>query len=289
MIHHYKVCMAGPYHQDQGIPCQDACHVKDGKDGMIAAAVADGLGSVPFADVGSSIAAREAVEYCAGQLSGNLSSEEIKDIMALGFENAYRSVFLRAQTDGNPDEFYDTTLCMAIYDSHSRRLYYGQAGDSGIVALLEDGTYKKITTQQRDRYGCVYPLSFGPDNWVFGEEEAVASVMLMTDGVWDCICPPVMKQCEIDINISLAKCFLDHNSGSRDEIALLEEESCRYLERFPREILDDDKTILVLLNSESIPARREDRYYHSPDWTALYQNAKKNLYAADSGELPGHK
>ena len=41
----YKVNIPGPYHIKNGIPCQDAYCIRETPDGVIVAAVADGLGS----------------------------------------------------------------------------------------------------------------------------------------------------------------------------------------------------------------------------------------------------
>lgn len=44
MILSYKANMAGPYHIEKGIVCQDSFALETGKDGFVIAAVADGLG-----------------------------------------------------------------------------------------------------------------------------------------------------------------------------------------------------------------------------------------------------
>lgn len=50
--------------------------------------------------------------------------------------------------------------------------------------------YCKVTEQQRDSYGRVFPLYFGNEKWVFGKcEKAVASVLLATDGMFETLFP----------------------------------------------------------------------------------------------------
>ena len=60
----YKVNLPGPYHIKKGIPCQDAYCIREAPDGVIVAAVADGLGSEAHSDKGAKIASNSVVTYC---------------------------------------------------------------------------------------------------------------------------------------------------------------------------------------------------------------------------------
>ena len=51
MIISYKANMAGPYHIEAGLPCQDSFAIKKGNGSYIIAAVADGLGSELYSDI----------------------------------------------------------------------------------------------------------------------------------------------------------------------------------------------------------------------------------------------
>ena len=44
MIRYYTANMAGPYHLDNGIPCQDSFYIKRDNNGVVYASAADGLG-----------------------------------------------------------------------------------------------------------------------------------------------------------------------------------------------------------------------------------------------------
>ena len=68
MIRYYAVHMAGPYHLDSGLPCQDSFFVKRDPGGVVYASAADGLGSESRSDVGARIAARQACEPLHGAL-----------------------------------------------------------------------------------------------------------------------------------------------------------------------------------------------------------------------------
>ena len=276
----YKSSMAGPYHKERGIPCQDSWAAKQGKDSFIIAAVADGLGSQLYSHVGSSVAVQTAVDYCAQFITAKMTFHELKKTMRDAFVCAYQAVLSRAKKDGNPSDEYDTTLCLAAYNGE--HLYYAQSGDSGMVALLENGEYRRITAQQRDSEGRVFPLCWGPEKWEFGfVDSAVSAVMLMTDGVFEQICPPLMRRREIDVNIALARKFLDLFDCVSADIPPLEAAVYKYLENYPKRLLDDDKTIVVLINTERKPAQKDASYYAIPDWNALQDEAKKQLAAYD--------
>lgn len=286
MTRYYTANMVGPYHLDNDIPCQDSYFVSQKENGVICAACADGLGSELFSDVGSRIASKVAVEYCAEHYVNGQTFEEVKRIMNNAYVYAYKAVLEEAQNTGNPCDEYDTTLCLVIYDNC--HVYYGQSGDSGIVALLQSGEYVPVTAQQRDEDGYVFPLCSGPNKWVFGEVEGrVSSVMLMTDGVWEQICPHILHNRENKVNVALASKFMDRRETGLKTIRALEEAAYQYLKDYPRRLLDDDKTIVVIYNPFKPAKKMPDEYYRAPDWEALHEEAKANLYGAEtSDEMP---
>lgn len=280
MIRYYTANMAGPYHLDNGIPCQDSFYIKRDNNGVVYASTADGLGSESNSDDGSRIASQKSCDYCMEHYMSGMPFSEVKKIMNNAFVNAYKAVLEEAHTAGNSPDEYDTTLCMVIFDDG--HVFYGQSGDSGIIALMKSGEYVPLTTQQRDEDGYVFPLCSGPSMWVFGEVEApVSSVMLMTDGVWEQICPPLLRNHDVKINVTLASRFMDRHETSLRSVKALEEAASRYLENYPRRLLDDDKTIVVIYNPLQPAKKMPAEYYKAPDWVSLQEAAKANLYADD--------
>lgn len=279
MIVSYKVNMAGPYHEKEGIPCQDSLAIKEGKDGYYIAAVADGLGSELYSDIGSYVAVHRGVDYCAENIEKGMSFGEIKKIMNNAFVYAYKAVLERADADKNSPDEYDTTLCLVVYDGQTA--YYAQSGDSGLVVLLQNGEYCRVTSQQRDDEGRVFPLCWGPEKWEFGYvDQPVSGLMLMTDGVFEQICPPVMKNHKVDINIPLAEKFLNR-FDCEEVIDSVEEAAYKYLKNYPESHLDDDKTVIVLMNTDLLPERRNDTYYQSPDWETIRMEIESVIYSKD--------
>lgn len=282
MIIGYAACIPGPYHIANNMPCQDAYTITDGNDGFKIAACADGLGSEQFSGIGSKIASETAVIYCSEHIDASMNSDGIKQVICDSFAKAYHAVGEQANKAGNNIDEYDTTLCLVVYDGS--RLYYGQSGDSGIVAVFENGQYVQVTSQQRDEEGYVYPLRFGAEYWSFGYLEGpVTSLMLMTDGIWSQICPPLLSTYDTPINVALTRQFLDRSEYTPKEIHALEERVKDYLLKFPEYLIDDDKTVVVLYNSDKHPATLEPEYYTPPDWEKLLR--EHPLYSATDFEI----
>lgn len=272
----YKVNIPGPYHIKNGIPCQDAYCIRETPDGVIVAAVADGLGSETHSDKGAKIASSFAVTFCKQNYKPEMTEHEVISLLKRAYTKAYALVEKTATSEGNDVDQYDCTLCTVIYDG--KTLYYGQSGDSGLIVGSNDGGYYKITEQQRDEDNNVYPLCFGPEYWEFGKIKGnVVSVMLMTDGVWEQACPPILKTEQQQINIGFVEMFLNHFGLDDSEVRTLEREANRYMRNFSQKRLDDDKTIVVIINSEAKPLRRKESYYASPNWDELAQEREKRM------------
>lgn len=273
----YKVNLPGPYHIKNGIPCQDAYCIRETPDGIVVAAVADGLGSETHSDKGAKIASSFVVTFCKQHYKPEMTENEVVSLLRRAYTKAYALVEKTASDEGNDVDQYDCTLCTVIYDG--KNLYYGQSGDSGIIVGSNDGAYYKITEQQRDEDGNVYPLCFGPEYWDFGKVKGnVVSVMLMTDGVWDQACPPILRTERQQINIGFVEMFLNHYGLSDLDVRGLEREATRYMSDFSEKRLDDDKTIVAIINAEAKPTRREDLYYSIPNWDGLAKERDKRIH-----------
>lgn len=281
MIHFYSACMAGPYHIDNNIPCQDSRYIKQRDDGVTVAACADGLGSELYSDIGSQLGSYNAVAYCAEHYEPNMTTEEVLHLIKVSFVNAYKAVLDKAAEMGEDIDQFDSTLCLVIYDGEN--VWYGQSGDSGMVVRLTNGMYYPITEQQRDDDGNVFPLCSGPDYWVFGKVEgSVSSVMLMTDGVWDQICHPLLRKESVKVNTSLIAPFMERTETEQEEIEGVQKACEGFLEHFPRDQLDDDKTVVILYNTDNPATKMPVEYYLYPDWDKLKAKNREIFY----GDMP---
>lgn len=281
MIHFYSACMAGPYHIDNNIPCQDSRYIKQRDDGVTVAACADGLGSELYSDIGSQLGSYTAVAYCAEHYEPNMTTEEVLRLIKVSFVNAYKAVLDKATEMEEDIDQFDSTLCLVIYDGEN--VWFGQSGDSGMVVRLTNGMYYPITEQQRDDDGNVFPLCSGPDYWVFGKvEDSVSSVMLMTDGVWDQICHPLLRKESVKVNTSLIAPFMERTETEQEEIEGVQKACEGFLEHFPRDQLDDDKTVVILYNTDNPATKMPVEYYLYPDWDKLKAKNREIFY----GDMP---
>ncbi len=271
MIYAYGVTEQGAYHVKKGTVCQDAHRIiKRGPD-MAVAAVADGVGSAKYSDIASKIAADTAVAYCAENISITDSESKILNTIKISFALAQGAVEKKVKLNGHDIDQYDTTLSLAVMINDT--LYYGHSGDSGIIALTTDGKYEKVTEQQRDEDGHVFPLFFR-ECWVFGRyEKSVCAVLLATDGIFDVFFPIYIRNEPVNIHVSLARYFMDEDCLSiaeRGEEAV-QAQMKEYISSIPEAQISDDKTLAVLINTSVEKTAQPDEYYEEPDWAALKQ------------------
>lgn len=269
MIYSYAVSQQGTYHVKHNIVCQDAFAKKIIGDRYAICAVADGLGSELYTDVASKIAADSAVAYCAEKIMPEDDACAILRIIKESFSHALAMIRVRAEKDGNDINEYDTTLALSVFRNGT--LFWGNAGDSGMVVCKTDGTYSPVTFQQRDENGCVFPLVFGDKKWKFGVTNDVAAVLLATDGVYEALFPYLLKHEPVEIYVALARYLMDKDVlgyGIEDETEI-QEKMESFLASIPGEQISDDKTIVVLIDSAVEVNAQPEAYYAVPDWKAL--------------------
>lgn len=272
MIYSYGISLQGTYHIKKDLVCQDAHKIIKCSDSLAIAAVADGLGSSAHSDVASKIAAETSTEYCAERIKDDYSEEQILEMIKESFALSQSKIERFASDKDHEFNEYDTTLTLAILKDGN--LYYGQSGDSGIVALTTEGLYEKVTKQQRDEEGRVFPLFFGEEKWVFGKyPEAVVSVFLATDGMYEILFPVYIRNEPISIYVALARFFMGPDFLHIDEVG--EEYVRNKIEEFMNGIPDaqvnDDKTVVVLIDSSIEMKKQDEEYYAEPDWASLRQ------------------
>ena len=274
MFYAYGISSQGADHIRNGVVCQDSHKIIRCGEDMIIAAVADGLGSEKYTDKASKLAVHISTTFCRKKLNKNSSSKEILEVIQNSFTTSQTLIEKFARKADHDIDQYDTTLSLAVLIND--RLYYGQSGDSGILAMGTDGAFYQVTEQQRDEEGRVFPLIYS-DCWTFGEyEKPVESVLLATDGMLETFFPIYIKDEPVNIHVALAKFFMDRDSLKFEETG--EETVQRNMEKFIDEIdrkrVSDDKTIVVLVNG-SVPSTRQPKeYYEEPDWDALSKKHK---------------
>lgn len=269
MIYSYGISLPGTYHIKNNIVCQDFYEISKYNKNIAIAAVADGLGSAEYSDVGSKTAATIAVEHCGQNITEKTESAQILDVIRAAFIAAQKAVEKIANENEHAIEKYDTTLTLAVLIRDT--LYYGHSGDSGMIALTTQGCYEQVTVQQRDSEGRVFPLFF-TDKWEFAQYgEKVSAVLLATDGMLETFFPIYIKNEPVKIHVSLAQFFMDNQTLRIDKLG---EEAVKlkiteFLENIPDTQVNDDKTVVVLINTAVKTKRQPKKYYQEPDWAEL--------------------
>jgi len=278
MIYSYGFSLVGSSHLKKGIGCQDSNKTVTLNNGIAIAAIADGVGSCKYSDVASSIAVDVSVRVCFDEIKANGGGDLLK-VIEKAFTQAEREIDERSLSENHPITEYDTTLSLVIYDG--KHITYGHCGDGGIIGLTNDGDYVKTTSPQKSEGIYVIPLRAGKDTWIIGKaEEEFAGVLLATDGVYDAFFPYLLKGRPVEIYVPLIRYFMDNNvlKVSEKTINAVGKEREDYLNSEACVSITDDKTILVLINGDIRPKKKNDSYYAEPDWETLQLEWNKKAY-----------
>ncbi len=278
---YYGKSVVGESHIKKGTVCQDYSKAVNLKNGWCVAAVADGVGSARYSDVASRIAAETFIEICYQNLiDNNFDKEYIKRVIFASYMIAQKRIEDYAYRYEHGLIDYDTTLSCIVYDG--KRIVYGHSGDGGIVGLTAQGEYRKITQPQKAEDGiCVIPLRAGAKEWVIGESsEEFSSVLLATDGIYDTFFPYLLKGQRTEIYVPLIQFFMDNNilDAHEETISEIEKSRLDYVCGDAYSSVKDDKTILVVVNPNVIPARLDEAYYQEPDWKYLQEEWNGKAY-----------
>ena len=275
----YRYCgdsQKGKSHETNGLPCQDSYFVMERGD-LVFAAVADGLGSSKHSEIASEMAARSTVEFCANNIRRGMPDNDVISIIRKAFDNANFSI---KQHAGDHQDDFDTTLTLAVFNSGE--VYFGHAGDSGIIALRWDGLFEQVTEPQLgDGYGKerpVYPLA-AESRWVFGKYKYRAKALfLMTDGVLNKAIPPLLEDQEYKLDHAYLYYLYDNLDKNRNLDTWVKEELTRIR---PQEINYDDKSLLAIICSAVKLTLQPKRYYEFPReslWKSLLEKHERELY-----------
>lgn len=278
MISSYCFSLVGRDHIKNQIPCHDSSLIKAISSSWKIAVVADGVGSCKHAEIASEIAVKEVAELIKKQFPPSSSDERayfsVIHAAMHGAANAIES-YVEEKDPGNEME-YQTTLAVAIMSS--KNLYYGSAGDSGIIALDDQGNYHLVTKKQNDELGRVYSI---PTNRLFeiGKANYIpAAVLCMTDGIYDTIAPVTLRNNKFPVNVPFANMFVTYALGLEKFKESEAVESCKnhlikYLQSDECKNMTDDLSVAALINTNS-DLQPEDIKWEEPqiDFYALKWN-----------------
>lgn len=282
----YRICgdsQKGKSHETNGSPCQDF-HSFIVRADFVVAAVADGLGSSKHSDIASKMAATSTVEYCANSIHKGMSDSSIIATIKSAFDGAN---FAIKQKAGDFLDNYDTTLTLAIF--MGGEVYFGHAGDSGIIALRNDGVFEQVTEPQLGSgYGKerpVYPLA-SEAHWVFGKYKHHAKALfLMTDGVLNKVIPPLLEDQEYKLDHAYLYYLYDNLNKNTNLNNWIKTEVASIL---PQEINYDDKTLVAVTCNTVKMTLQSKKYYEFPTkklWNSLLEKHNKELYAYKNNKI----
>ena len=188
----HDLSIRGFSHELGNMPMQDSFAALELDNGWVVLAVADGVGSKPYSDIGAQKAVEAVVNHISHFWGFYIDDESIEIMLYAAYQSACAEIFEQALKDKASIHEYSTTLHTVIFSDGL--LYIMHAGDGGVAIITEDGEYKKITTPMKDTDGeAVIPLQAGPEKWQFYvTHERAQSVIVATDGVWDKLCPHIL-------------------------------------------------------------------------------------------------
>ena len=256
MISSYCFSLVGRDHIKTHMPCHDSSLIKAISSSWKIAVVADGVGSCKHAEIASEIAVKEVAELIKKQFPPSSSDERayfsVIHAAMHGAANAIET-YVEEKDPGNEME-YQTTLAVAIMSN--KNLYYGSAGDSGIIALDDLGNYHLVTKKQNDELGRVYSI---PTNRLFeiGKANYIpAAVLCMTDGIYDTIAPVTLRNNKFPVNVPFANMFITYALGLEKYKEPEAVKSCKnhlikYLQSDECKNMTDDLSVAALINTNS--------------------------------------
>lgn len=272
MLIHYEASVTGPSHKLQGRSNQD-CHcvrvvemlcTEEEVDAAesretpaaptsgraIVAAVADGVSSMILSGEGAHLASEAAVDAAAEAfVRGELAPGDASALKGV-FERALRAVADVAAGEPAADiASFACTLCLVVWDG--ARVWYGNAGDSGAIAADAAGAPFALTHLHRGPLSCqVFPLH-DTYHWEFGFAAGAAGVLMATDGMlekfadWE----PGAYGAPTDFNRDAIDLFMACDIDAEDVPALCGG-AADYLRALPATCVDDDKTVVALINTD---------------------------------------
>lgn len=272
MLIHYEASVTGPSHKLQGHSNQD-CHcvrvveaprAEEAGDAaesreapaapaprqVIVAAVADGVSSMILSGEGAHLASEAAVDAAAEAfVRGELVPGDASALKGV-FERALRAVADVAANEPAADiASFACTLCLVVWDG--ARVWYGNAGDSGAIAVDVAGVPFALAHLHRGPLSCqVFPLH-DTYHWEFGFAAGTAGVLMATDGMlekfatWE----PGSYGAPTDFNREAIDLFMACDIDA-DDVPALCGGAADYLRALPATCVDDDKTVVALINTE---------------------------------------
>lgn len=194
----FCITQQGESHIKNEIPCQDRSEFRWVNDKILIAAIADGVGSCPLSDYGAETAVKSSLDFLEQYFQTAMKKSDfifdvpaqMKAALSGAMQYAYDSVEKRAEELEVSQYTMQSTLTITIYDGTT--IYFGHAGDDGVVALNKDGIYAMVTSRVKgEEASSVYPLQ--SKRWFYGKVNDTVAFVMATDGVLDAFVRPLAE------------------------------------------------------------------------------------------------
>lgn len=269
MISAYNFSLTGRDHTARGMPCHDYSLIKEISSSWKLAIVADGVGSCSHAEIASQIASETAAELIERQFPsyGAADSEYVSVIIAAmhGAANAIEEYV--SKNDENNEDEYQTTLALALMSKS--KLFFGNAGDSGIIGLDNNGAYHVLSHAQNDEFGRVFAMPSTRHFEVGAADFTPAATICLTDGILLSFAPDVLKGAKFEVDVPFANLFCTYALGidQAEEVAAVQKCKKQLIEYLSSDVCADmtddlSAAVLVITDSELLP---EDIEWEKPE------------------------
>lgn len=255
----YNFSLQGRAHQTLDIPCQDTSIVTSITPSWHLAVVADGVGSCKKADVASNLAANAVVDLIKKQFpAAGASDEEFESVILAsmhGAANAIEAYVERNDTENVRE--YQTTLCVALVSQS--KLYYGNIGDSGVIALDPNGRYHLLGSQMSNEFGAVYAIPSSRTFQVGKASFPPAAALVATDGLYNFFAPPALRHQPFTVDVPIANLFtlFGFTTTSSKEVESKKNALIQFLKSSICQHLTDDLSVAAIINT-NIPLTPTD-------------------------------
>lgn len=275
----------GESHKLKDLPCQDRCRGIVTQNGYVVMAIADGVGSCALSDLGSAVAVQAAVGHLQEELEKR--GQETLDAPAAGallreaMNHAYDMVEQAAEDNQQLLYSLQSTLTVAIYDGTN--LYYGHAGDDGIVALTKNGILEMVTIRHKgEEASSVYPLQ-NKATWEFKMVPDTVAFVMATDGVLDAF---VRNEVEKNrIYYPFIEPLFTTSYRTEEDVRQMCQDFYAFMESDKyRTSVTDDLTLMACINQQNL--QQALPVFDMDAWNAKTKEYDEQRYRALYGEEP---
>lgn len=247
----YNFSLQGRSHQQLDIPCQDISMVTSITSSWHLAVVADGVSSCKKADVAANLAANTVVELIKKQFPATgASDEDFESIILASMHGAANEIesYIEKNDPGNNQE-YQTTLCVALVSQS--KLYYGNIGDSGVIALDPNGQYHLLGSPMNNEFGAVYAIPSSRDFQIGKASFPPAAVLVVTDGLYNFFAPPALRRQPFTVDVPVVNEFtlFGFATTSPKEVEIQKSALIQYLKSDICQHLTDDLSVAAIINN----------------------------------------